>query len=329
MRRRHLLSALPALALAPAARAAVPRRARLVCAGPAASVSNGLIEAIDGGAFAALAERVEFMPWRDPDQLRALVLDGRVDVVALPTNVAANLYNRGVKLRLLNVATWGVLWLVSRDPARRTLADFRGEEIVVPFRGDMPDLVLTLLAERQAIDARRDLRLRYVATPLDAMQLLLMRQVRHALLAEPALSMALRKARSGATAAVAPELHRALDLQQEWGRVLKRAPRIPQAGLAVLGDLRDDLAFTRALHAAYAGAVTRCQQAPAACAERVVQRHALLQAPAVADAMQAAPDRPVAAAAAREELAFFFGELLRRQPGLVGGRQPDDGFYLG
>jgi NitT/TauT family transport system substrate-binding protein len=331
MQRRTLLGAawLAGAAAAAGVRPAraVPRRAQLALTGPAASVSNGLIQALDSGAFGALADRVTFEPWRDPDQLRALVLGGRADVAAMPTNVAANLYNRGAPLALVTVATWGVLWVVSRDPAAKTLTDLRGRELAIPFRGDMPDIVFGLLAERQGMDVRRDLKVRYVATPMDAMQLLLMRQVEHALLPEPAVSMALRKVRSLPLNIVAPALHRAVDLQQEWGRLLQRPPRIPQAGLAVVGALREDRAAVAAVQRIYADAVADCQRDPGACAERVARRNELLRADAVADAISVAPDRPVPAAQARAELEFFFGELLARQPGLIGGRLPDAGFY--
>src|SRR5690606_7860357 len=114
-----------------------------------------------------------------------------------------------------------------------TLGDLRGKEIAVPFRADMPDILLGLIAERQGIDPRKDLRMRYVATPIDAMQLLIMRRVDQALLAEPAVSMALRKTGSFPANIIAPELHRSVDMQAEWGRAFQRAPRIPQAGIAV------------------------------------------------------------------------------------------------
>ena len=163
---------------------------KLTLAGPPASVSNPLIHMVDSGALSDVADEIEFVVWRDPDQLRVMALDGRADVLAMPTNVAANLHNRGVKLQLLNVSTWGVLWLVSRDPTLKSLADLRGKELAVPFRGDMPDIVFQLLAEQQGVDVRKDVQLRYVASPIDAMQLLVMRRVDHALLAEPAVSMA-------------------------------------------------------------------------------------------------------------------------------------------
>src|SRR5690606_1164216 len=179
--------------------------------------------------------------------------------MAMPTNVAANLYNRGVPLQLVNVSVWGMLWMVSRNPDLKTLADFRGKEIAVPFRADMPDLLFGYLAERSGLNPRRDLTLRYTATPLDAMQLLITRRVDHALLAEPAVSMALRRTRSFPLSVVAPDLHRSVNLQEEWGRLLKTEARIPQAGMAALGEARLDKALVARLEAAYADSNRWCQ----------------------------------------------------------------------
>ena len=194
--------------------AQMAKRPRLRLAGPMATVSFPLMRLVDSGALAGLAEQVEFVAWTNPDQLRALVLGGEVDFVAAPSNVAANLYNRGAPLRLLDVSVWGMLWLVSRNAHWKTLDQFKGQEIAMPFRADMPDILFQLLARQQGLDPGRDFKLRYVASPLEAMQLLITRRVDHALLAEPAISMALRKTQSFPVSVLAPQLYRSVNQQQ-------------------------------------------------------------------------------------------------------------------
>lgn len=126
--------------------------------------------------------------------------------------------------------------MVSRDNNLKSLADFKGKEIVVPFREDMPDLVFKKLLKQQGLDPKKDFTLRYVSSPIDAMQMLILRRVDHALLAEPAISIALRKTGSFPISLVAPDLYRSVDLQDEWGgKVFNTKKRIPQAGIAVLG----------------------------------------------------------------------------------------------
>lgn len=313
--------------LLPVAAEGAHKLPRLVLAGPYAAVSNPLIHMIDSGALKDLADKVEFVAWKDPDHLRALAIDGQADFVAMPTNVAANLYNRGVQLQLLNVSTWGVLWLVSRDNSLKTLVDFKGKEIAMPFRADMPDIVFQVLAEKQGLNAQRDFKLRYVGTPIEAMQLLITRRVDHALLAEPAISVALRKTGSFPVSVIAPDLYRSVDLQREWGRLMQREARIPQAGITVMGKAAANVELTTRFQAAYAASLAWCEANPEPCGALVAKRADLLPPEAVADSIRIDNSRFVPAVDAQTELTFFFNQLLARQPALVGGKLPDAGFY--
>lgn len=306
---------------------AANKQPKLVLAGPAASVSMPLIHMLESNALAHVADKVEFIFWKDPDQLRLLALGGKADFLAMPSNVAANLYNRGQRLKLLNISTWGVLWLVSRQANLKTLADFRGKEIAMPFRADMPDIVFALIAEQEGLNPKEDFTLRYVASPLDAMQLLITRRVDHALLAEPAISMALRKTQSFPISVIAPELFRSVDLQQEWGRLFKREARMPQAGVAVLGNAINNQELQNEVMKAYAKSLLWCQQNARACGEMVSKHISLLSPDAVADAIAVSPLQHVTAQAAQQELNFFFQQLLSKNPALIGGKLPDAAFY--
>ena len=112
--RRSLLAAACFGLLLVALPASAGKLPRLTLAGPAAAVSVPLIHMVDSGALKDVADTVEFVTWKDPDQLRVLALGGKADFLAMPSNVAANLYNRGQPLKLLNISTWGVLWLARK-----------------------------------------------------------------------------------------------------------------------------------------------------------------------------------------------------------------------
>jgi NitT/TauT family transport system substrate-binding protein len=322
--RRSAATTTSAAAAGPAAR--LPR---LVLAGPPAPVSNALVRIVEDGLLADVAEQVEFVLWKDPDRQRALALHGGADVLAMPVNVAANQYNRGIDLQLVEISAWGILWIVTRDPNLHALADLRGKTLAVPFRGDMPDIVLNLVASRLGVDLRKEVSLRYVASPFDAMQLLLTRRVDSALLAEPAASMALHRSGSLPLKLVAPDLHRGIDLQQEWGRAYGRPPRIPQAGIVVRGGLRERPGLVERIAAACRQGLATCQARPADCGKTVAQRIPMLDAEAVAGAMADGAMHSVPAAEARPEIEFLFEQLLQSTPSLVGGRLPPDAFYLG
>lgn len=299
---------------------------KITLAGPFAAVSDPLIRMINTGALNDVAKNVEFVIWKNPDQMRALALRGDVDFIAAPTNVAANLYNRGADIRLLNVSIWGVLWMVSRDESLKTIADFKGKEIAMPFRADMPDILFSKLAEESGLDPKKDFKLRYVSNPLDAMQLLIMRRVDHALLAEPAVSMALRKTKSFPLKIIAPDLYRSADIQEEWGRLLKREAHIPQAGMAVINNKLDKQLIQRFIEE-YKKATQWCVEHPDEAGKMVADRIEMLTPEAVSDSIKVSQFRAVSAADARAELEYFFTVLHNKTPALIGGKLPDDGFY--
>ena len=149
---------------------------KLVVSGPLSNVSYPLIHMMETQALGDITDEIEFVSVRNPDQARLMALGKgkhQADFMAIPSNVAAILYNKGVNLKLMNVSVWGILWMVSRDASLKQLSDFKGKEIAVPYRADMPDIVFQQVVQAEGLDIRKDLVLRYTAHPLDAMQLLM------------------------------------------------------------------------------------------------------------------------------------------------------------
>ena len=299
---------------------------KLVFAGPFASVSHPLIHMVNSGALSDVAEKVEFRLWRDPDQLRAMVLNGEVDFIAVPTNVAANLYNKKVKIQLLNVSVWGILGMLSNDENMKTLKDFKGKEIVVPFRSDMPDIVMKELMKAQGFDIEKDFKLIYVSNPIDAMQMLIMGRADHALLAEPAISMALRKTGSFPLKAISPTLFRSANLENEWATTFKTDNKLPEAGMAVLGNV--DAKIIKRFNEEYTKALNWYKANPKEAGIETADALPMLDADALTDSINHVNLESVSAVESREKLESFLKVMMKSEPKLIGGKIPDDGFYF-
>jgi len=301
------------------------KKEKIILSGPMASVSHPLLHMIETNALSDVAKNVEFVMWKNPDELRALTLRGRADYIAIPTNVAANLYNKGVDLKLLNVSVWGILGMITRDKEKKTLADFKGCDIAMPFRADMPDIVFEEIVKKQGLDPKKDFNLKYLGSPIDAMQMLILRRVDHALLAEPAISMALRKTSSFPLKLIAPDLYRSADLQKEWGEVFKVESKIPQAGMAVIGQ-QDDY-VTQRFNEEYAKSLAWYKANPKKAGELVEKYIEMLSSDAVADSIEYVQLDDVSAKESKADLEFFYGLLQNNNPKSIGGKLPDDGFY--
>ena len=128
---------------------------------------------------------------------------------------------------------------------------------------------------------------------------------------------------------IAPDLHRSVDIQQEWGKAFGRPARIPQAGIVVTGELRERSGLVERIAGAYAESLDWCNAHAVECGRLVAKHIDMLSPEAVADSIAAAPLQAVPAPKARAELEFLFGRLLDSNPALIGGRMPPDDFYAG
>jgi len=300
---------------------------KLILSGPMSSVSHPLIHMIETGALNDVAKKVEFKLWKSPDELRAYTLRGGADFIAVPTNVAANLYNKEVELKLLNVSIWGILGLLTRDKDKKSLKDFVGCEIAMPFRADMPDIIFEEIVKKQGLDPKKDFKLRYLSSPIDAMQMLILRRVDHALLAEPATSIALRKTGSFPLKLVAPDLYRSNMLEKEWGEVFKVEAKIPEAGMAVLGDMIKNEHVIKRFNEEYAKSLAWYKANPKEAGEMMVKSIPMLDAEGVADSIAFTQLDVVSAKEAKKDLEFFYDVLKSNNPKTIGGKLPDEGFY--
>ena len=300
---------------------------KLVLSGPVASVSHPLIHMVATGALDDIAKRVEFKLWKNPDELRALTLKEGANFIAVPSNVGANLYNKGVDIKLLNISVWGILGMLTRDKNLKTLADFKGKEIAMPFRADMPDILFEEIIKAQGMDPKKDFNLKYMATPFDAMQMLIMRRVDHALLAEPAISIALRKTKSFPLKIIAPDLYRSADLQKEWGETFKVEAKIPQAGMAVLGKLSSNSYVIKRFNEEYKKSLQWYKNNPKEAGELIVEYIPMLDTLGIADSIKYVQLNTVKAKDAKKDLEFFYRLLEKNNPKTIGGKLPSDGFY--
>ena len=131
--RRATLAALGASAsflAAPAILRAAPA-ARLALYGPPAGPTFTLAHAVASGMLSGIADDVSLTVWRNPDELRAGLTSGSIDLSVVPAQAAANLYNRGLGIRLVNVMTNGLLYILAKEDAvEGGLAGLSGKSLI-------------------------------------------------------------------------------------------------------------------------------------------------------------------------------------------------------
>lgn len=295
----------------------------LVLYGPPAGPSIVLAQAVASGDLAPLAAKASFKVWRNPDEMRAGLTSGTMGALVLPVQVAANLYNRGMKLKLLNIMTEGLIYIVSADADIDGFPTLKSKKLAVPFRNDMPDLILGRLLAHYGLEPGKDITIETTGSPIEAMQMLMAGRVDAVLAPEPACTGAIMMGKLAGK-----DIRRVIDVQAVWGEVTGKEPVLPQAGLAL----------TDALAAASPGLGDGLQAALEVAAEKVnadpenaakVAGPSLdFPEPVLAASIATSKLVAIRAAQAREPIETMLSTLADSDPDIIGGRLPDENFYL-
>jgi NitT/TauT family transport system substrate-binding protein len=272
----------------------------------------------------SLAQEVDFSVWKTHDQLRAEVVSSQLQISATPTSLAANLYQRGVPIKLLNVLVWGVLNLWSGDKSISSWQDLKGKKLLIPFRGGLPAQLFFYLASENDLNPEQQLDIQYTTDFTQAIQLLLAGRGDIALLSEPAGTGAEMQGKQKGI-----PIQVVLNLQEEWGKVTGREPRIPQAGtLALTSLIEQHPEVIDTVQTELKNAITWATENPTEAAQ-LGAKYLGLKAPVIERSLAKTPLEMVTAIEAREDLEFWFSRLMEKNPKLLGGKLPNAGFYYG
>ena len=290
---------------------------------PPAGVGVLMVDIANSGVLSPYADTVEVVRWDNPDKLRAGIMDNSIDITFLPTYLGANLYNKGVPFRLLNVVTGGLLYVISRDSTIRTIDDLKGKTVLVPFKNDMPDLVLRSLLKKADMEIGQDITIEYVATPEIAAKMAILGKADTILLPEIAATkvtvMAMEKKNM--------RFSHVIDIQKEWGRIMQTDAYIPQAGVAVRQSFAEENPeLVHALHDALHNS-SRALLEDETRLEEMVEKLWKNQGPIFAESIHKWNMDVQDSGLVRSRLEYFFNILQDLNPAIIGGKLPDADFY--
>ncbi|WP_050526557.1 ABC transporter substrate-binding protein [Pseudorhodobacter aquimaris] len=323
-RRSILAGAAASLALPAIARANIGRIEALGLWGPPAGPSITLSHAVAQDMFKGIATEATMNAWRTPDELRAGLTSGQMLLSVVPIQAAARLYNKGFPIRLANVMTNGLLYILTGNDSINSISDLKGKHVAVPFRGDVPEIIFGQLLTHHGIEAEADIKLTYAGTPIEAMQLLLAGRVDAALTAEPASTAGITMAKQAGKA-----LRRAINLQEAFGEMTAGSAALPQAGLAVMQGFLDSHGDALpAILDVIAAATAEVLADPAAANLSIATKQLGMPAPLLAGSIPHSNLVARPAVEARGDVEQMLTAMGAPDFANLGGGLPNDGFYL-
>jgi len=129
--------------------------------------------------------KTEIIIKNEPMQIQAMMMQGELDFAILPTVMAANLYNKGLKYKMLACPIWGTLYLISNQKINNVVS-LNGQTVHVFGQASTSDILLQRMLKQNGIS---DVKIDYTySTNSEIAQALINKKINMAVVSEPLVS---------------------------------------------------------------------------------------------------------------------------------------------
>ena len=307
-------------ACAPAPTTAAERVAVRVAAlkGP---TGIGLVKLMADQETGTTANDYTFTLTGAPDDIVAKITSGQVDIAALPTNLAATLYQKTEKkLHIIAINTLGVLYVLEKGDTIQSLADLSGKTILATGKGSVPEYVLNELLAKGGLTSPATVE--YKAEHTELATLAASGQADLVMLPEPFVTTVLAKNK---------DMRLALDLTAEWTKVQAASGTSSELAMGCL-VVSDEFAKAHpdaivSFLAEYKASVDFVNAKPTEAGVDVARFEIMADAALAAKAIPNCHIVMISGAEMSKTLTPFFEILFAANPKSIGGAMPGEDFY--
>lgn len=156
-------------------------------------------------------ENYSFQIAASADEVTPKLVQGELDIAAVPANLASVLYNNTKgQVQVLAVNTLGVLYIVENGETVQSAADLKGKTIYASGKGSTPEYALNYILTENGIDPAADVTIEWKSEHSECVAALANDPSGIAMLPQPFVTTAQTKN---------PAIRVALDLTEEWDKV--------------------------------------------------------------------------------------------------------------
>ena len=252
--------------------------------------------------------------------IKTKLIQGELDIAAIPANLAAALYKAtNGEIQLLAVNTLGVVSILEKGDTVKSFADLQGKKVFAPAtaQGAIPHIVFKYFLSLNGM-TEADVDLEWVDASTLAAKL---KTVEGALVLTPQpAGTAILTNVEGAKVA--------LDLNDEWGKLDNGAEYITGVTVVRKSFAAANPEVVADFLAEYEASIVYANEKPTETAALVNEFRILEQAPAlIAKAIPSCNIAYMDGAEMKAAVSKYIDLLFDLQPQAFGGAKPDDGFY--
>ena len=153
----------------------------------------------------------DFNIYASADEITPKLVQGELDIAAVPANLASVLYNNTEgQVQVLAINTLGVLYIVEAGDTVHSVADLKGKTIFASGKGSTPEYALNYMLTENGIDPETDVTIEWKSEHSECVASLAATENAIAMLPQPFVTTAQTQNEN---------LRVALDMTQEWEKL--------------------------------------------------------------------------------------------------------------
>lgn len=279
--------------------------------------SIGMIKLIDEKALNSDKYTVEYSTVEAPDMINGKVLNDEVQIAAVPTNLAAVLFNKTEgKVQFLAQNTLGVLYAVGKGDII-SIEQLEGKKVAISGKGSVPEYAMNYILSQKGLDDK--VSLDYLPDHASVAQSLLAGDIDVAILPQPFVTQVTLKD---------SDVKILIDLNEEWEEVSNGESVLSMGCLIINKEFAEkNKEFVDEFLKAYEQSVNFVNSNPAEAAKLVEKNEIINNAVLVEKAIPYCNIVFKDAQDAKGEIDTFLKVLFESDNKSVGGKLPDESFY--
>lgn len=262
---------------------------------------------------------IEYELQSTPDLLASKVLKGEADIAIVPSNLAAQLYNKDIPYKLAGTSVWGTLYLMGTEEID-SIDDLKGQEITSFGKNLTPDLVFKYVLSENGIDLDNDITVNYLSAATEVGPQFISGKANLAVSSEPQTTNILMKKEDAKIL---------LDFNEEWSKITGNESGYPQASLIIKTDLiENNREFVESFLDAYEDNLQWIKENPESAGQYMEELDYGMTKDVVVKGIDRMNIYPFRIEDSKDSYEKYYEVLFNFAPDVIGGKLPDEEFYF-
>ncbi|MBU5311842.1 ABC transporter substrate-binding protein [Tissierella carlieri] len=262
---------------------------------------------------------IEYEMEKSPDLLVTKILKGEADIAIVPSNLAAQAFNKELPYKIVGTSVWGSLYLASTEDIK-DFEELKDKEIYTFGKGLTPDIVLRYVLSKNGIVPDKNVKITYLNAASEVGPIFISGKSNLAVLAEPLLTTVTMKKQD--TKVI-------FDLNQEWANATGVTKGYPQASLIIKEDLiKNNIEFVKEFIDIYEESRKWAKENGEELGKYAEELGISVAKETIEKGIIWTNIESFDIRDGKEEYNAYYGAILDFAPDFIGGKMPDEKIYF-